>query len=276
MHKNKSEACLFFFAILITLTAIVGVSLAETRTRIGLIPKDENALSLTKDQITFTVSNIDMTNYKEDTNVWSHYQFEGKNRSTVSFDDVACQPPFFKIVVQNNSDQTLKLRSRASGSSDEVIVVIDDETGNTIEALRKEKILETLSVTYKRFAEKNASNPQEAVPTLISNAEAMLNRLPLLTEDKTILPGRRATFYTCFEYVPGASDEQEVNEWFKDKNEITLGFYDVPVARDAAGVVQKKTSYQFTFKVAEWREQWEIVKKGKKRTQEKIKSERIR
>lgn len=276
MDKNKSVTRLFFFVILLTLTVIVGIALAETRTRIGLIPKDDTALSLTKDQITFTVSAIDMTNYKEDTNIWSHYKIEGKNRSTVSFDDVACQPPFFKIVVQNDSEQTLKLRSNASGSSDEVIVVIDDETGNTIQALRKEKIHESLFISYKRFAEKNASNPQEALPSLMSNAEAMLGRIPLLTEDKTILPGRRATFYTCFEYVPGASDDQEVNEWFKDKNEITLGFYDVPVNRDAAGVVQKKTSYQFMFKVAEWREEWEIVKKEGKNVREKIKSEKIR
>jgi hypothetical protein len=78
----------------------------------------------------------------------------------------------------------------------------------------------------------------------------MLNKLRFLTEDVTILPGRKAKFYTCFEYVPGAADDQEINEkFFKTRKEITVGFYDVPVQRDAAGNVKKKTSYQFAFKV---------------------------
>lgn len=266
--------CVVMVGVLVIDTAAKKKQLEpEYRTRIGLVPQDSSAISVTKEQVTFTVSVIDMTNYEEDTNVWSHYEIEGKTTgSTISFNDMACQPPFFRIVVENGSDQTLKLRSHASGSSDEVIVVLDDELHNTVEGLRKERMNETLATIYRRFAEKYAANPQEAAVSMISNAEAMLLRMPLLTEDMTVLPGRRRSFYTCFEYVPGAINEQEINEWFTNKSTVTLGFYDVPVSRDEAGNVQKKTSYQFTFNVAEWLERYEYVDG----VQQRVSSERTR
>ena len=223
--------------------------MAADKVRVKFVPKDAAALTVTKDQVSFSVSVLDGTNYKADENVWAHFKISGKGGTTVQFDDVACQFPFLNVVVQNGSEQTLKLRSK--GSNDEVVVAMDDDQGNTINALKKDKMRESARASYAQFAQARAANPAEATTQLMTAFESVLNKLPFLTDDVTILPGRKAKFYTCFEYVPGAADDQEINEkFFKSRKEITIGFYDVPVQRDAAGNVQKKTSYQFTFKVA--------------------------
>ena len=214
---------------------------------VKFVPKDPAAMTATKEQVSFTVSVLDGTNYKADTNVWARFKVVGKSGKDIEFDDVACQFPFLQIVVQNGSDQTLKLRGK--GSNEEVVVAMDDDQGNTINALKKEKMREAYAASYRSFIKKS-NLPDAALQSLIEQSDAMLQRLPFLSEDVTILPGRKAKFYTCFEYVPGAGSNREVNEWFKSRKEITIGFFDVPVQRDAAGTVQKKTSYQFPFKVS--------------------------
>jgi hypothetical protein len=235
-------------AVWVALTASATAASAAEKVRIKFVPKDPAALTVVKEQVSFSVSVLDGTNYKTDENVWAHFQIAGKGGATIQFDDVACQFPFLNVTVQNNSDQTLKIRGK--GSSDEVVVAMDDEQGNTINALTKDKMRDSSRATYSKFTQSRAANPAEALTQLMDSFDAMLNKLRFLTEDVTILPGRKAKFYTCFEYVPGASDDQEINEkFFKTRKEVSIGFYDVPVQRDAAGNVKKKTSYQFAFKV---------------------------
>jgi hypothetical protein len=210
---------------------------------------DSSGTAIVRDQVSFSVSVIDRSSYKSDRNLWTHFEIKAKSGGKIRFDDVACQFPLFSVLIQNNSDRTLRLGEVGSGSNDEMAVVIDDGRGNKITALRKDELRQALRSGYAKFAQARAANPDEAASQLVAQSEVMLQRLPLLTEDVTVLPASKAKFYTCFEYVPGAADDEELYEWFAGRNEITLDFVDVPVLRDNAGAVQKSANYQFIFKI---------------------------
>lgn len=86
-----------------------------------------------------------------------------------------------------------------------------------------------------------------------------------LTDNETVLPGRTSVFHVCFDWstMPTTrGDDGEEEPWQKTRKDGTLGIYDVPVARDGADVVQKKTSYQFPFAVTEYEFLYTYAKTG--------------
>jgi hypothetical protein len=170
-----------------------------------------------KDQIAFAVAVVDGTNFKSFPNTYKEFNFDGSNGAPLYIRIPVCQHPFFLVTVANKSDQILKLRSAGPGG-DEVVVVMEDEQGSTIEATRKKVFLDQLAA-------------MKSVPGA----------------EKTVDPQKASTLMK----------DEYLQRWFESRNEMTLGFFDVPVSRDAGGAVKKKTSYQVKFLVKMWKDRWE-------------------
>jgi len=218
-----------------------------------------------KEQVKVGITVYSDLNYTENPAMWFNRSFNSKHGYPMDSQQTVCMTPFFKVEVTNSSDQSLKMRSSASGSSDEVIVAFDDDQGNTLTALRKDNIMDGIRTRARRFAELNAADVGADTAASVKANEEALAKVRFLTDNETILPGRTSTFHVCFDWttMPTTRDAQGSDEaWQKTRTDVTVGIYDVPVARDAAGAVQKKTNYQFAFQVSEYKFFYTYAKKG--------------
>lgn len=264
MRKFKKIQGYRLLGLLTGLGLLVGVPLAYAgknsppppveQARFSFEPVNPEEWTQTQDQVTVVLEVIDTTNYEDYSKVWRRVEYIHKDSGvSQTLRWTACQFPMFKAVVDNGSDQTLKLRSRASGSSDEVIVALDDQEGETLYAARKDNLYEGKDVAYRATAEMNGRDPDQMTRDLRQADEELAQSIPFLTDDATVLPSRKSTFYVCFKYAPWGSDGTAFDRWMRSPNELVLGLYDVPVSRDESGAVLRKTRYEFKVKVAEWK-----------------------
>lgn len=125
-----------------------------------------------------------------------------------------------------------------------------------LESTRKKQHKEMTGPVLSKLASQSAT-PAETEKKLVADWDALIDNTPVLTGRANVLPGRSQTFYACFTFVSPGADEKAFSDWFKARKQLTFGLFDVPVQRDAAGVPTKKTSYQFTFKITEFKDTYE-------------------
>jgi len=214
-----------------------------------------NALTQVKDQIQITILPIDLKTYLDFPELYLNYRLEDRKGlvGNISF----CSVPLFRFGVTNLSDQTLRINGPEVGGADEVIVAVEVDAQPMVEATRKAAAMERINATLVPFARSSAT-PEATFTALSADAAALIEGIPILTGRVAVLPGRTQRFFACFEYG-GAHTRDAVTAWFRNKSRLTVGLYDIPVKRDQAGVVLKKTSYQFAFAVTEWVDHYEYV-----------------
>lgn len=236
--------------------AFAGLAFAGGETRLERTRIDFEILdgaTRTQDQVSMTIEVVDAAKQASIPGFSFAYEFQAATGTAVGTMG-ACTQPYFRVTAENQSEQTLKLRSSASGSSDEVIVALDDDQGSTLTATRRQEVLTNLSAAIHSSARKLAVDPVQAEADLVEKSTQMVAGLKFLTDDATILPGRKASFLVCFDYVPGVYIQEEEYKWFAGRSDLTLGIYDVPVLRDASGIAQKKTNFQYKLKVHEYKD----------------------
>jgi len=201
-----------------------------------------------------------MSNFKDYPDLSIKFDFKTKSGSQPGSLTV-CQLPLFMIEMKNESDQTLKVDGKDDGGGDEVIIAIEDDTGETIDARRKEEMmirgagLESLSASFQKSG---VVDVPAALQYLVAQAKELVERTPVLTGRYNILPGRKRSFLACFRYVPSdIATTEQIEGWFKTRKSLAFGLYDLPVQRDESGHVMKKTNFQFTFEVARWKDHYD-------------------
>lgn len=232
--------------------------------RIGLEPADGAPLTVTKDQVEVTVQPVDFTNYTAKESLLFKADVRtatGSNAVTL----VVCQPPFFEIQLRNTSDQTLGINGLEAGGTDAIIVALEDDKEEMLEAARKAKIKEVGQGLAPMLAA-DAADKASTIAEIGKGWNDLIDGVPVLTGRYNILPGRKKTFYACFLYVERAATPKDIVQWFEGKDQVTFGIYDIPVERDQAGATMRKTSFQFTFKVAEFEDHygWTLAEDGQR------------
>lgn len=265
---------LLFGLSLVSLVAISAPAQAEQKPtpppplppfyRIELEPADGvPSLSIEKDQVLITVRAIDHRNFKDDPSLSEPITYVDKKGVTVPTHIPACSLPFFRVTIENRSGQTLKINGPDIGGPDEVIVAAEDDKEVVIEAKRRsETDLSKSQRELRSWAESAAGNPAEAIPKFLSALEAISARSPYLSGRANILPGKKATFFACFDWAPGATSEKAAAEPFKTRKTLSLGIYDLPVERDEGGIAKKKTFFNFKFNVGLFEETFEWIVNG--------------
>lgn len=218
------------------------------RTHFSFEPALPRGWRQTRNQVTVELGVIDATNYQAHPEVWREVPYVHKDSGAVEkLPWAACQFPMFQAVVQNSSPQALRF-----GRS-EVITMLSDSAGATLYAATRDDLLDGKEPLWRMAAQMNGWDPEAMTRDLARADEQMARSLPLVTGEATALPGDTSTFYACFFYEPWSGDPTAIERWMRSHDELVLGLYDVPVARDEAGAILNKTSYEFKVKVAEWR-----------------------
>lgn len=219
------------------------------RTHFSFEPVEPRGWTQTSDQVTVELAVIDAANYREHSQVWREISYVHKDTGRVEqLPWAACQFPLFRLSVENGSEQALYL-GRPAG----VVALLADPAGATLYPATREDLLDGKAPLWGMAAQMNGRDPEELARDLQRTDEQMAASLPLITDGSAVLPGEGGTFYACFFWEPWDGEAAGIQEWMRSHDELVLGLYDVPAARDETGAVPKKTRYEFKVRVAEWR-----------------------
>ncbi len=224
--------------------------------------------SINAEQVTIDMTIIDEMNILQHPKVTATFEYDqivmGSGETTRKPRLItACQLPMFKMSVKNESDQALKLRSAASGGP-EVLVALDDGE-DVLYAERRDSLFQGREIDYRTWAtDDRAANPDSYVAEMARQQQMLAQGMQFLTDDTTVLPGRSSSFYVCFKYAPWGSGRDGTVRWMQPREELVLGLYDVPVLRDEAGDVLKKSTFEYPIKVSEWNLHWTYQLQGER------------